>query len=139
MSAQENKALVRRYFEEVWNGGNPERADAFLSPDYTFHPPGPPGALDVAAWKEFFRSFVDAFPDMRFTIEDMVAEEDRVAVRLTFRGTHTGPFQGIPPTDRSVTVGGISIERISEGRIVEGWTHNDALGMLRQMGALPTR
>lgn len=132
-----NKELVRRYFEEVWTTGNLAVRDSFLSPEYRGHAAGNPEPMHREAWTAWFNGFRAAFPDARFTVEDMVAEGDRVAARLTMRGTHQGPLQGMPATGRSVTVTGISIERIANGRIVEGWSENDALGMLGQLGALP--
>ncbi len=132
-----NKRLVRRFFEEVWSTGDVSPRDAFLAPGYQGHIPGNAEPLSREGWGAWFAGFREAFPDARFTVEDMVAEGDRVAVRLTMRGTHRGSLNGIPPTGREVTVTGMSIERVVEGRIVEGWNQNDALGMLGQLGVLP--
>lgn len=131
-----NKALTRRFFEEVWSTGDLSRRDEFLAATYRGHLGGDQ-TLDREGWSAFFRGFREAFPDATFTVEDQVAEGDRVALRLTMRGTHLGPLNGLPPTGREVTVSGISIERVVDGRIVEGWNQNDALGMLQQLGALP--
>ena len=133
-----NKALVRRFFEDVWSTGDISRRDAFLAPGYRGHMSGSPETIDRDGWTTWFQGFRSAFPDARFTVEDMIAEGDRVAARLTMRGTHSGPLNGIPATGRSVVVSGMSIERIANGRIVEGWNENDALGMLAQLGALPS-
>ena len=132
-----NKRLVRRFFEEVWSTGDVSPRDSFLAPGYQGHIPGNAEPLSREGWGAWFAGFREAFPDARFTVEDMVAEGDRVAVRLTMRGTHRGLLNGIPPTGREVTVTGMSIERVVEGRIVEGWNQNDALGMLGQLGVLP--
>jgi steroid delta-isomerase-like uncharacterized protein len=132
-----NKALVRRFFEEVWSTGDITQRDEFLAPGYRGHISGSPQAIDRDGWTAWFQGFRSAFPDARFTVEDLIAEGDRVAARLTMRGTHLGPLNGIPPTGRPVVVSGMSIERIANGRIVEGWNENDALGMLGQLGALP--
>ena len=134
-----NKQHVRRFFEEVWSTGDVALRDSFLAADYQGHVPGSAEPLDREGWTAWFNGFRQAFPDARFTVEDMVAEGDRVAARLTMRGTHRGELNGIAPTGREVTVTGMSIERIVDGRIVEGWNENDALGMLGQLGALPPR
>lgn len=132
-----NKALVRGFFEDVWSTGDIARRDAFLASDYRGHLSGSPQTIDRNGWTTWFQGFRSAFPDARFTVEDMIAEGDRVAARLTMRGTHSGPLNGIPATGRSVVVSGMSIERVADGRIVEGWNENDALGMLTQLGVLP--
>lgn len=134
---EENKRLVKRFFDEVWSTGDVALRDSFLAPDYRGHVPGSAEPLDRAAWTTWFAGFRRAFPDARFIVEDMVAEGDLVAARLTMRGTHQGTLNGLPPTGRQVVVTGMSIERVVDGRIVEGWNENDALGMLGQLGALP--
>lgn len=131
-----NKALVARFFEEVWSTGDLSRRDDFLAIDYRGHVGGP-DAVDREGWTAFFQAFRTAFPDARFTVEDRVAEGDRVAARLTMRGTHLGSLNGIPATGRTITVTGMSIERVVDGRIVEGWNENDALGLMQQLGVLP--
>jgi predicted ester cyclase len=132
-----NKRHVRRFFEEVWSTGDVTLRDSFLAADYRGHVSGSAEPLNREGWWAWFTGFREAFPDARFTVEDMVAEGDLVAARLTMRGTHRGELNGIAPTGREVTVTGMSIERIVDGRIVEGWNENDALGMLGQLGALP--
>lgn len=136
-SGEANKRIVRRFFEEVWSKGDMTLRDSLLAPNYAGHIAGNATPLDREGWSAWFTGFRNAFPDARFTVEDMVAEGDRVAARLTMRGTHRGALNGIAPTGREVTVTGMSIERIENGRIVEGWNQNDALGMLGQLGALP--
>lgn len=132
-----NKALIRRFFEEVWSTGDLSRRDAFLDAGYRGHMAGAAEPIDREGWTAWFQGFRAAFPDARFTVEDMVAEGDRVAARLTMRGTHLGPLNGVPPTGRAVVVSGMSLERVADGRIVEGWNENDALGLLQQLGVLP--
>jgi steroid delta-isomerase-like uncharacterized protein len=136
-ATEANKALVRRFFTEAWSTGDVSRRDAFLAPGYRGHIAGAAEPIDADGWTAFLTAFRRAFPDATFTVQDMVAEGDRVAVRLTMRGTHLGEMNGLPPTGRRVTVTGISIERVADGRIVEGWNQNDALGLLQQLGALP--
>ncbi len=132
-----NKQHVRRFFQEVWSTGDVTLRDSFLAVDYRGHVSGNAEPLDREGWSAWFTGFREAFPDAEFTVEDMVADGDRVAARLTMRGTHRGALNGIPPTGREVIVTGMSIERVTDGRIVEGWNENDALGMLGQLGALP--
>lgn len=132
-----NKALVRRFFEEIWSTGDLSRRDAFLAAGYRGHIAGSTEPIDRDGWAAWFQGFRTAFPDARFIVEDMIGEGDRVAARLTMRGTHLGPLGGVPATGRSVVVSGMSIERIADGRIIEGWNENDGLGMLGQLGVLP--
>ncbi len=132
-----NKAVARRFFTEVWGGGSEAVAQELLSEAYVGHMTGSPAPLNRAGWLEFFRGFRVAFPDAEFTIEDVIGEGDRVVMRLTMRGTHRGVFNGITPTGKAVVVAGVSIERIVNGQIVEGWVTNDALGMLQQLGVVP--
>lgn len=137
MSTEANKALYRRWFEEVVTGGNLGLADTLLSEDYVLHFPGMPALVDRAGHKALVVMFRTAFPDWVETVEDVVAEGDKVVIRVTGTGTHQGEFQGIPPTGVAVRATGVGIGRISSGRIAEAWGFYDALGMLQQLGALP--
>ena len=136
MSAEGNKAIVRRFVEEVQNGGDLMVLDELAAPGYVNHsaPPGVPA--DREGLKQLTAMFRRAFPDGRMTIEDMVAEGDRVATRKTFRGTHRGELMGIPPTGREVAIGLIDIVRLGGGKVVESWSAADDLGLLQQLGAL---
>jgi steroid delta-isomerase-like uncharacterized protein len=137
MSAEENKALVRRFVDEVQSRGNVDAVDEFCSPEFVNHsaPPGlPPDREGVKIVTAMFRA---AFPDSYFTVEDMMAEGDKVATRKTFQGTHQGEFMGIPPTGRQVSMGLIDIVRISDERVVEHWSMGDNLGMMQQLGVVP--
>ena len=111
MSTEENKALVRRFEEEVWNGRNPSLVDEFFAASHIFRAAGSP-PLDREGHRQMIAHFQDAFPDGRNTSEELLAEGDKVVQRWTFRGTHQGAFQGIPPTGRQVTLTGISIWRV---------------------------
>ena len=137
VSAEDNKALVHRFVDEVQSRGNFELIDEICSPEYVNHsaPPGIPA--DREGIKIVTAMFRGAFPDSYFTVEDMVAEGDKVATRKTFHGTHEGEFMGIPPSGRTVTMGLIDIVRISEGRVVEHWSMGDNFGMVRQLGVVP--
>jgi steroid delta-isomerase-like uncharacterized protein len=137
MSPTENKAIVRRYVEECFNRNNPALVDELCSPTFQLHDPGTPTTRSgPAALKEVLSIYHSAFPDVQLTIEEQIAEGDRVATRWTGRGTHRGELMGVSPTGRQVTVSGIQIDRISGGKFVEGWTNWDTLGMLQQLGAV---
>jgi steroid delta-isomerase-like uncharacterized protein len=130
-------ALYRRWFEEVVTRGDLALADELLSDDYVLHFPGVPGPVDREGHKALVRMFRAAFPDWTERVDDVIADGDRVAIRVTGRGTHQGDFQGISATGRAVTASGIGIGRIADGRIAEAWAAYDALGLLQQLGALP--
>ncbi len=138
MSTEQNKALVRR-LEEVFNRGNISLVDELFAPDFVEHeelPPGiPPGREAVKQLTTMFRS---AFPDFKATIDDIVAEGDKVVIRQTWSGTHKGEFMGVPPTGKSVSFGVIDIVRIAGGKLVEHWGQMDMMGMMQQLGAIPT-
>jgi steroid delta-isomerase-like uncharacterized protein len=136
--SEENKAVVRRYnelFEEFWRTGDVDVLDEVLAPDFVFHQPGTPP--DLESFKQFVPMFRAAFPDMSYTVEDMVAEGDKVVDRLTWQATHQGEMMGIPPTGNTVRVTEMHISRISEGKIVERWGQGDNLGMMQQLGVVP--
>jgi predicted ester cyclase len=137
VSVEENKLLVRRFVTEVISGGDMAAADALMAPHYVLHFSGAPGPLDREGFKGFLVAFRNGFPDMRETVEDLVAEGDKVAVRGTTRGTHTGAFQGIAPTGREIEVGWTGIFRIADSRIVEDQVTFDNLGLMQQLGAIP--
>lgn len=135
--SEENKALARRYNEEVWNNRNLDVIDELMADDMVDHalppeiPPGPDGA------KAFVGMYVNAFPDVKITIDDLVAEGDKVVTRWTATGRHEGELMGIPATGKQVTVTGIDITRYSGGKIVEHWGEFDQMGMMQQLGVVP--
>jgi steroid delta-isomerase-like uncharacterized protein len=136
MSAEHNKALVRRCFDEL-NKANLKVLDEVCAPDYIAHFPGTPGPMDREAIKPVWGAFFAAFPDLQHSIEDLFAEGDKVALRMVIRGTHRGDFQGIPPTGKTITLASINIMRCAGGKIVEQRVEYDALGMLQQLGVIP--
>jgi steroid delta-isomerase-like uncharacterized protein len=135
-SAEENKAIVRRFYDEFVNKGNLRIVEELHTPDYQHHDPDAP---DPGGGAEGYIKrntvFLNAFPDRRLTIEDQVAEGDKVATRITMRATQTGDLPDIPATGKRVTIVSMHICRISDGRIAEEWELFDALGMLKQLGA----
>ena len=138
MSAEENKALVRRYAEELLNQTNLDLFDEIFAPDFVLYGADPDQVSGVEDLKQFFGMLRSGFPDFQVTIEDLFAAEgDKVVLRFTFRGTHQGEFMGIGPSGNRVTFTGIDIFRIADGQIVELWNQEDVLGMMQQLGAIP--
>lgn len=135
--SEENKALVQRFVEEAFNKGNLDVADEVYAPGFVSHEPDGPVERSPEYVKGFVGTYRGAFPDGHTTVEDQISEGDRVAYRWTFRGTHRGELLGIPPTDEQVTITGITVDRISGGKIEEEWNTFDRLGMLQQLGAAP--
>jgi steroid delta-isomerase-like uncharacterized protein len=135
--ADANGKIVHSYLEKVWNGRNVDLVEEFFTEDCVVHnlPPGlPPGQDGV---RENLTRTLDTFPDFALIIEDTVSEGDRVAVRMTFTGTHLGGFYGMPATGKSFTMPAMAIARVAEGKIAEWWQLGDTLGLLRQIGAMP--
>ena len=138
MSAEDNKALVRRFYEDAWNKHNPQVVDAIYSADFVDRSPDIAGIPHTReGQRQFMAVYLRAFPDASITVEDQLVEGDKVVTRWTGHGTQTGEFMDIPPSGKSVAVAGVRIDRFSGGKIVEGWTFFDQLGMLRQLGAVP--
>ena len=137
MSTEENKALVRRFYDEVFNKKNLMAIDEFLDPQIIEQalPPGLPDGSEGS--RQFIGMYLAAFPDLHLTAEDLIAEGDKVVARFTLRGTHKGEFMGVPPTGKQVTMTGIQIVRTADDRIAENWVNFDALGMLQQLGVIP--
>ena len=134
--SERNTNVIRRAFEEVYNQGNLELVGELVSSDFVAHMP----SGDVhgpAGMKQFAAALREAFPDLEVTINDQIEEGDKVVTRWTARGTHTGTFQGIPPTGRRGAMTGIDIDRVVDGRAIECWTNTDDLGLLQQLGVVP--
>ena len=140
MSTEENKAIVRRWFEEVINEGNVEAVDlicAECAPSFVVIKgvtDDAPGGLD--GLKGLVQSFHAAFPDLRFKIEDQIAEGNKVVSRVKIEGTHSGEFMGIPPTNKEFSVSGVSIWLVGEGKLIEEWVSWDTMGMMQQLGVM---
>ena len=137
MSTETNKATVRRYFEQILNNQRHDLVEEFLAETIELHGTGlAPGLKAVKQWLTMFAA---AFPDGHHTIDDVVAEEDRVVARTTFNGTHQGEMQGIPATGKRVSSSPtITIFRLDNGKIAEGWLVSDNLGFMQQLGVIPT-
>jgi steroid delta-isomerase-like uncharacterized protein len=135
MSVEANKALVRRFIEQALAGGDFAALAELMAPDGVEHtaPLGQPPAEGTAA--RYLVLWRAAFPDLAITVEDLLAEGERVAVRQTVRGTHRGAFLGVPPTGRQIAVTGMAFYRLAGGRIVERWATVDTHEVLRQLGA----
>ncbi len=139
MSGNDNKAIVRRLVEDVWNEGNLAVADEVCAPAYVSHDPShpvvPPGPGGLKHLVTLFRT---GFPDLQFTIEDMrVAEGEMVVTRWTARGTHRGALLAIAPTEREAMVEGITLSRMAEGKVAEEWVVWDTLALMLQLGLAP--
>jgi steroid delta-isomerase-like uncharacterized protein len=135
--SEENKAAARRVAEEMFSGGDLDLADELIDPSFVGHDVASPepirGPDGVRQQAQGYRS---AFPDVRITVEDQLADGERVATRWTARGTHKGELFGIAPTGKQVTITGMTIDRFAGGKIVESWDNWDALGLMQQIGAV---
>lgn len=141
MSAEDNKTVVRRYFQDALQAvrrGELSATDEFLASDAVFYDPGRPPSIGREAQKQRSLALLSGFPDVRFEIEDLIAEGDKVVARWTMHATHTGPFQGVPPTGKPVAMQGITIYRVVNGQISEARSELDQLGLLQQLGVIPT-
>jgi predicted ester cyclase len=135
MSTEENKAHTHQYFEEM-NKGNLVVIDELCTPEFVYH--GTTGDMTREQFKQYAMGLLTAFPDLSLSIDDMIAEGDKVAVRYTFQGTHRGVFRGIAPTGKQITFSGLEIDRCVGGKFVETWLVSDTLGMMQQLGAIPS-
>src|SRR5262245_1428865 len=134
MSEEHNKAIVRRFFEEVWNQGKDDVIDEIFASTVVFN--GQSITRDTL--KKALAGRRTAFADIHVTVDEQVAEGEKVSTRRTWQATHHGPYRGVAPTGKHVTWTQISVVRFSEGRIVEDWAVADELSLLQQLGALPT-
>jgi steroid delta-isomerase-like uncharacterized protein len=134
---EENKILVRRVFDELYNQGDLDVADEIYAPEYIWHNVSGPDVLGNQGMKEHVAVVRHAFPNINITAEDMIAEENKVVTRWTIVATHKGEFGGIPPTGVQVKFTGILISRIADGKIAEDWENSDVLGLMQQLGVIP--
>lgn len=136
--SEHNKAIVRRLVEELWNKGNLSVADELFAPNYEHHDAS---TLDFGRGPESEKKratlYRTAFPDIRLTIEDIIAEGETVMTRWSCRGTHKGDLSGIAPTGKQINISGVTIARLANGKLAEGWVNWDALGLMQQLGVVP--
>ena len=131
------KKIVKQLFEEPWKG-NMDVIDVYVASGYVGHDPAEPNPIrGPEGVKANIQKYIDGFSDARITVDDQIAEGDKVATRWTGRGTHTGEIAGMSATGKQATVTGLTISRIADGKVVEEWTTWDTLGMLVQLGAVP--
>jgi steroid delta-isomerase-like uncharacterized protein len=134
--SSENRAILDRLNEEVLRQGNVDAVDQLLADDFVEHDPPPGMATDRDGFKDFVRGIHQAFADQLHTVYDQIVDGDRVVERWTMTATHAGEFMGIPATGKRVTLAGIDISRLEDGRIAEHWTQCDMLGLLGQLEAV---
>lgn len=137
MSSEQSKAVVQGWFDELVNKNNPAVADKYMDAAYINHffPAG--GPVGPEAEQQITVMFYAAFPDLKGTLEDIFADGDKVATRITWRGTNTGSLMGMPPTGKHVSFGVNNIFRIVNGKIAENWPQVDMMGLMQQLGAIP--
>jgi steroid delta-isomerase-like uncharacterized protein len=135
--AEQNKELIRRAVEQIYNGANYSTLDQFVADDFVVHVSQDEKVYGREGVKQFYTELRTAFPDLFFTIQDQIAESDRVVTSWKAEGTHSGAFKGIPATGKRVILTAVDIDRIVDGKVVECWTKMDELGLLNQLGAIP--
>ncbi len=136
--SEQNKTNVRRLFEEVWNKGNMQVADELIASSYTHHDSSSPDlGRGPESEKKRVTLYRNAFPDIRFTVEDLLTEGETVVARWSCRGTHKGELNGIAPTNKQFNITGISIARFTNGKMFEGYVNWDALSLMQQLGVVP--
>jgi steroid delta-isomerase-like uncharacterized protein len=134
-SAEDNRMVARRWID-AFNARDDDAEAGARTADYVAHAPDSiqPAALDSDAWVEFLAGFLEGFPDLHLEVQDSAADEEMVAQRILFTGTHTGPFRGLPPTNRQVRFSGLEINRMVDGKVAEHWVQLDALTLFEQLG-----
>lgn len=134
----DNKAVVRRLYDEVWNKRHLETANELISPSHALNDPHLTGsAVGPEAYKGVVTQFLGAFPDLRFTVEDMISEKDKVVVSWVISGTHKREFRGIPATNKKISIEGITINHVANGKITDSYVSVDYLSMMQQLGVAP--
>jgi predicted ester cyclase len=137
--AAENKALVRRFYKEVYVDWNMALADEVVAPQFTSHDWPPYGPTGPKAFRDYYAAMRSAVPDARYEVDDLIAEGDRVVVRWRLLGTHLGDFHGLVPSGRPITLKGIAIYRVESGKLMERWVVSDLHGLLEESRAAAAR
>ena len=135
MSTEDNKALVRRAFED-FNHGSLGKADEYFTPNFVYHDAANPQVSNSEEYMQFLTGLMPALA-LQFTIEGLIAEGDKVVARYTLRGTHRGQWRGVPPTGKPVTITATATCRFDDGKVAEMWQNADALSLLQQLGVIP--
>ncbi|HMD09489.1 MAG TPA: ester cyclase [Candidatus Acidoferrum sp.] len=136
----EAKAIVRRLYEEVWNKRRLELVSDLISPSHALHDNNSSGSsVGPEAYRAEIAVYLAAFPDLRFTVEDTVAEKDKVAASWTISGTHKGEYWGVRPTNKKISLDGITIHHIANGKIIDSYISSDTVGLMCQLGLVPAR
>jgi steroid delta-isomerase-like uncharacterized protein len=138
MSAEKNKAILRRFWEEVFNGRNLALIDELFAKNWVYHGPAGQEVHGPEGLKQYLTMYFSAFPDLHAKVEDVFTEGDRVGSRATCRGTHNGVLMGIAPTGKQVTITVICLSRLMNDKIVEDWELVDLFGMMQQLGTVPS-
>ena len=136
----DNKVIVRALYEEIWNKRKVELMDVLISPSHALHGPSPylsGSSIGPEAYKSTIQVFTTGYPDLRFSIEDMISEKEKVATYWTMSGTHRGEFMGIPATNKRISVDGVTIHHIANGKIMDSYISWDVWGMMQQLGLAP--
>lgn len=136
MLSEENKEISRKYYKEVWGNKNLDKIADFISDDFVIHLGGN-DYRGFAFYKQLLMSYQKAFPDLKFTLDDLIAENDKVVELWSATGTHLGEFQGIKPTKKYAKISGVDIVSIHNGKITERWAYSDFQGLMKQLGILP--
>lgn len=138
MSTEENKAIIQRFVDEVLNKKNVDALGDFMAEDMVDHNPPPIEKPGLEGMKDMIRMFFNAFPDLEVQVHDVIAEGDKVVMRGTTTGTHQGEFMGIAATGKKVSYGEIHVLRMADGKMAEHWGVEDQMGMMQQLGVIPS-
>lgn len=139
MPIEMNKVIARRHLEETWRHGDMMTADEVIAENISYHDPMSENISNIDSLKNYVHAVRTAFPDLKFTVEDIFAAGNKVALRWTFYGTHQGRIRGVDPTGKAVSFIGMSIYHILDGKIKEAWIAWDSYGYMQQLGLVPRR
>lgn len=137
MMSEANKAVIRRLIDGYWNKRDPKVFDEVFAARFLDHTPMPGTQGTKEGLRQLTLGVQSAFPEGHNTLDDVLADGDKVAWRWTYRGVHKGPLMGVPATGKTITITGITIDRIAGGQIIERWSQIDSLGMMTQLGVIP--